>query len=27
MPEFVFDPPEIDALLSYIESLSRERRR
>jgi mono/diheme cytochrome c family protein len=23
MPEFAFDPPEIDALLSYIGSLSR----
>jgi mono/diheme cytochrome c family protein len=22
MPEFTFDPPEIDALLTYIESLS-----
>lgn len=22
MPEFVFDPPEIDALLSYLQSLS-----
>lgn len=26
MPEFTFDPPEIDALLSYIESLSPSRR-
>jgi hypothetical protein len=22
MPQFTFDPPEIDALLTYIESLS-----
>jgi len=22
MPEFIIDPPEIDALLTYIESLS-----
>jgi mono/diheme cytochrome c family protein len=27
MPEFRFDPPEIDALLAYIESLSPPRRR
>jgi cytochrome c len=27
MPQFVFDPPEIDALLSYIESLAPGRKR
>jgi hypothetical protein len=27
MPQFTFDPPEIDALLRYMESLAQARRR